>query len=225
MARGVKYREWLDISLSRLQFPHPLEEVRVADTHAAALSTGLRVTGGCLRGRRFRVPRGGARPTADRVREALFGRMGDLEGKSVLDLYAGSGALGIEAVSRGAARVVAIEQSAGSLAVLRKNLLALELEDVVQVVPGDVPRSIKRLERAHERFDLALLDPPYASGEPLRALEALVRSTILAPEAMVVLERGRRHPLPRVDGLVPLDERRYGDTVIARFVAKRFKIV
>jgi 16S rRNA (guanine966-N2)-methyltransferase len=84
---------------------------------------------------------------------------------------------------------------------------------------GDVPQVVARLGRARERFDLALLDPPYGSDEPARALEALVDSEILAPGAMVVLERSRRHPSPRVSGLSALDERRYGDTVVARFIA------
>jgi len=180
----------------------------------------LRVTGGSLSGRRFRVPQGAVRPTSDRVREALFGRLGDLGGLRVLDLYAGSGALGIEALSRGAARVTFVEQAAATLRVLRENLASLGIESLAAVVAGDVPMAVRRLGRAGERFDLVLVDPPYASEEPARAFEALVGSATLSAGAMVVLERDRRHPSPGVTGLSALDERRYGDTVLARFLAE-----
>jgi 16S rRNA (guanine966-N2)-methyltransferase len=138
----------------------------------------------------------------------------------VLDLYAGSGALGIEALSRGAARVTFVEQAAATLRVLRENLAGLGIESLAAVVAGDVPLVVRRLGRAGERFDLVLVDPPYASEEPVRAFEALVGSAVLAPGAMVVLERDRRHPSPGVAGLSALDERRYGGTVLARFVAE-----
>jgi 16S rRNA (guanine966-N2)-methyltransferase len=179
----------------------------------------LRVTGGRLSGRRFRVPRGGVRPTSDRVREALFGRLGNLEGVRVLDLYAGSGALGIEAISRGAVEATFVEREARALGVLRANLAALGVDSIASVAPGDVPAVVRRLGRAKERFDLVLIDPPYASEEPTRALEALIGAAVLSPGAMLVLERDRRHPSPKVEGLSAVDEQRYGDTVVARFVA------
>jgi len=135
----------------------------------------------------------------------------------VLDLFAGSGSLAIEAMSRGARAAVCVERSPGALACIRSNLEALDLARAVRVVPGDVARVLRRLGRQHECFDLALLDPPYASDEAQRAFEALVEASILAPGAVVVLERGRRHLSPQVDGLVQTDERRYGDTVIVRF--------
>lgn len=181
---------------------------------------GLRVTGGRLLGRRLRAPARGTRPTGDRVREALFARLGDLGGMRVLDLYAGSGALGIEAVSRGAHSVVFVERAPGALAVLRQNLAAVGLTAEARVVGDDVPRALRRLGRSGERFDLVLLDPPYASGEAARALTALVRAGVLTDEALVVVEHSRRHPLPDTSGLALLDERRYGDTTITRFTAR-----
>jgi pantetheine-phosphate adenylyltransferase/16S rRNA (guanine(966)-N(2))-methyltransferase RsmD len=177
----------------------------------------MRVTGGGMRGRRLRVPAQGVRPTADRVREALFARLGDLSGARVLDLYAGSGALGIEALSRGAARAVFVERAAGALAVLRGNLASLGIEDRTEVFRGDVATVVRRLGRLERRFELVFLDPPYAdAAQPERALRALVDSGILAAQATVVVETTRERRLPEVEGLAPLDERRYGDTVIHR---------
>ena len=183
--------------------------------------TELRVTGGELRGRRIRVPRGSAvRPTADRVREALFARLGDLAGARVLDLFGGSGALGIEALSRGAARAVFVERAGPVAAVLRRNLDELGVLERSHIAHGDAPGVVRRLAGAGERFDLALVDPPYAEPETtLRALRALATSGILAPRATVVVEASRHAAPPRVEGLEPVDERRYGDTVIHRFEA------
>jgi 16S rRNA (guanine966-N2)-methyltransferase len=153
------------------------------------------------------------------VRVALFARLGDLDGARVLDLYAGTGALGIEALSRGAREVVCIERATRSLAVLRANIESLGLTQQVRILADDAVRGVQRLGREAASFDLALLDPPYAAGEVGRALEALVAARVLAPGATVVVESGRRHPVPGVEGLAPIDERRYGDTVITRLVA------
>ena len=179
----------------------------------------MRVTGGELRGRRIRVPRSSVvRPTADRVREALFTRLGDLDGVRALDLFGGSGALGIEALSRGAARVVFIERSAPVAAALHANLVELGALTRAQVVRGDAAGVVRRFAATGERFDLALLDPPYGEPETAhRALRALATSGILAPRATVVVEASRRHPPRPVEGFVVVDERRYGDTVIHRF--------
>ena len=181
----------------------------------------MRVTGGDLRGRRIRVPRGSSvRPTADRVREALMARPGDLTGACVLDLFGGSGALGIEALSRGASRAVFIERAGHVAAMLRQNLDELGVLDRAHLVRGEAAGVVRRLAGAGERFDLALVDPPYAEPETaLRALRALATSGILAPRATVVVEASRHAAPLRVEGLEPLDERRYGDTVIHRFEA------
>jgi 16S rRNA (guanine(966)-N(2))-methyltransferase RsmD len=148
------------------------------------------------------------------VREALFARLADLEGTRVLDLYAGTGALGIEALSRGASHVVFVERSPASLAVLRRNLRALDLEAVARVVRGNVRGVLPRLSRDGERFDLVFADPPYAMSEDLESLERLVSGGLLLDGATVVVERSRRHSLPHIAGLVSSDARRYGDTVL-----------
>jgi 16S rRNA (guanine966-N2)-methyltransferase len=172
----------------------------------------MRVTGGRLGGRRLVAPPSGVRPTADRVREALFARLRDLDGVCVLDLYAGTGALGIEALSRGAERAVFVERSNASLAALRRNLLALELDACARVMRGDVRSALRRLAGEREHFDLVLADPPYDDREIATPLSLLVSGGLLAPGATVVVERSRRHPLPSIAGLVSQGSRRYGDT-------------
>lgn len=180
----------------------------------------LRVTGGRLRSRRLRAPPGAdVRPTADRVREALFARLGDLQGAAVLDLFAGSGALGIEALSRGAESLVCVERSRRCAAVLRANLESLGVAAESRVLESDALRALRRLGAAGERFDLVLIDPPYASDAAGRALAALIETRVLVPGAMVVVESGRCHACPVPRGLERVDQRRYGDTRITRYVA------
>lgn len=181
----------------------------------------MRVTGGRLGGRLLRAPRGHAvRPTADRIRESLFTRLGGLEDCVVLDLYAGSGSLGIEALSRGAAQAIFVERAGPALAALRANLQALELEAVARVHRGDVQAVVRRLGAAGHRFDRIFLDPPYASDEVSRALRAIVTSGILAEGAEVVVEAPRRHPPDPIEGLARIDQRSYGDTAIVRFAPR-----
>ncbi len=178
----------------------------------------MRVTGGSLKGRRLRAPREGLRPTSDRVREALFARI-DPEGASVLDLYAGTGALGIEALSRGADRAVFVERSARCAAVLRGNLETLGVSERCEVLVAQALRAIPRLAERGLRFDLVLLDPPYASEESGAVLAALAGAELLPEGAIVVVESSRRRPPPAVEGLEVLDERRYGETLVTRFRA------
>ncbi len=177
----------------------------------------MRVTGGRLAGRRLRVPRAGVRPTADRVRESLFARLGDLSGCRVLDLFAGSGALGIEALSRGAASALFVDRAAPSLAAVRANLASLGLEAVGRVRRGGVAAVLRRAGAAGERFELVLADPPYGPEEATRLVEAVATSGVLAPGAMLVVEASRRHPPGDVAGLVRIDERICGDALIVRF--------
>ena len=179
----------------------------------------MRVIAGDLRGRRLLAPRSGVRPTSDRVREALFAALGPLEGAIVLDLFAGSGALGIEALSRGAERAVFIDRSPQSLAVLRRNLDALALTQRARVIRAEARAALGRLAREGQVFDLVLVDPPYAASDVESLLAGLVQRGLLAPGATVVVERSRRHPLTRVAGLAPIDQRSYGDTLIARLVS------
>jgi 16S rRNA (guanine966-N2)-methyltransferase len=171
----------------------------------------MRVTGGALGGRRLVAPKGErTRPTSDRVREALFAILGPLDGERVLDLYAGSGALGIEALSRGAATATFVDSAPAALAALKRNLEALEL--VGEVRRADARAYLRNARKAQRFYSLVLLDPPYRLASGLgRELSPLL-GAVLAEHARVVTESDRRSPL----GLdLPLtDERRYGDTII-----------
>ena len=180
----------------------------------------MRIISGQLRGRELGSVPKGVRPTTDRVRESLFSSLGSVDGCAVLDLFAGTGALGLEAYSRGAERVVFVERSKGVARALQKRLahLGLERDDALRLVVTDAQRAIRRLAETNEAaFDLVFVDPPYVEGgeserEPI--LEALFSTELLSSEAMVVVEGPTRHPLPPLPGVRVVDERRYGDTLL-----------
>jgi 16S rRNA (guanine966-N2)-methyltransferase len=177
-----------------------------------------RIISGRAGGTRLSAPPGSrTRPTSDRVREALFSRLEHLEvvvGKSVLDLYAGSGALGLEAASRGASSVLLVESDRAAATVTKKNVAALGIPGV-SVRTTTVERALATPPPA--RVDLVLMDPPYdLSEDDLAAvLHALVEQRWLAADALVVVERSSRSPEPRwPEGLAPEGARRYGETKI-----------
>ncbi len=174
----------------------------------------VRVIGGALRGRRLAVPRGvEVRPTGDRVREALFGILGDdVEGSMVLDGYAGTGALGIEAISRGARQVWFVEQEPAVVEVLRKNVSCDPVvESRSRIVRDDLARAVGIMAGEGVLFDLVLLDPPYGA-ELDRGLRLVRQGGILAPRSLLVAEHEAKDP-PRVTaGLTLADRRRYGRT-------------
>lgn len=174
----------------------------------------MRVIAGRFGGRRLAAPPGtGTRPTADRVREALFSILGPPTGAEVLDLFAGSGALGLEALSRGAASVTFVERDRRAAGVLRENLEALGVgDDEARVLAIEAVRHLRDAATRGDAYDLVLLDPPYRDADRLGPILDAGLRPLLRPGARVVTESDRRHPLPLE---LPLeDERRYGDTLI-----------
>ena len=192
----------------------------------------MRVIAGRLGGRRLRAPAGRVtRPTSDRVKEAVFAMLGDVEGLRVLDLFAGSGALGIEALSRGAQAAVFVERDVAALKTLNGNLEALGIASgPVQVRRADALDALRAAASRQETYDLVFIDPPYGRARPASTasespsadrwgpqLSAILPS-LLSPGARVVVESDRRAPLelPHTGaGELELERhKRYGDTSI-----------
>jgi 16S rRNA (guanine966-N2)-methyltransferase len=167
----------------------------------------LRITGGEVGGRRIRVPRGDVRPTTERVREAVFSILGDVDGVRALDLFCGSGALAIEALSRGAVEAVLVDTRP---ATARRNLEMLGLAGRARTIRSDAARFLRRAEPSS--FDLVLCDPPYRLADRLAGdLDPLIRRA-LANGGRVMVETSPGRPLPV--GLPLITERGYGDTLI-----------
>jgi len=174
----------------------------------------MRVIAGSLGGRRLKAPPGRrTRPTSERVREALFAMLGDLEGARALDLFAGSGALGIEALSRGAERAVFVERDALAVRVLRENLAALGLSPAAaEVRRGEALRALQSARERKETYDLIFIDPPYGQAHDLGSELSALLPPLLTPGARVVVESDRRAPLALCAQIER--QRRYGDTLI-----------
>jgi len=173
----------------------------------------MRIVGGSHGGRVLRAPHGAAtRPTSEKVRQAIFNILPDVEGMQVLDMFAGSGALGIEALSRGAAHVTFIDQAKPALSAVRANLKELELEARATVLAGDALTLAAR-HVPPSPWQLVFIDPPYRSDLAVRAVETLAH---LAPDAVIVIEHDRRNAPPdELGSLLRTDQRRYGDTLVS----------
>ena len=182
----------------------------------------IRITGGVLRGRLLRSPRGEAvRPTSSLVREALFSILGQrLEGLAVLDLFAGAGTLGIEAVSRGAGRVVFVDRDRRTAALLGVNAALLDGLAEVEILAMDVGRALLLLGRRGDPFDLVFLDPPYRREAAAACLDQLAASpaTLVAEDVRIVAETDVDDELPATrPGLVLLRRRVYGQTALTLY--------
>lgn len=180
----------------------------------------MRVVGGRLKGRAIEAPKGAAtRPTSDRVREALFNILAhgvegwSIEGRRVLDLFAGSGALGIEAVSRGAALCVFVEDDADARGAIRANVEALGLGGVTKIFRRDA--TVLGPAGKHDDFDLVFLDPPYDKGLAERALSSAEAGGWLAAGALVVIEERAGADLMVPPQYIEIDRRTWGDTQVA----------
>ena len=180
----------------------------------------MRIVAGEFRGRQLSTPAGDTtRPTAARAREALFAILADVNGERVLDLYAGSGALGLEALSRGAEQLVLVESSKAAQQAIRSNLQNLGVGARATLLPLRAEAAFKALERLGP-FSLVFADPPWADAQAAMViLEKLASTSLLAPAARLVLEHAARTP-PTPNAGAPLcavDTRRWGDTAVTIF--------
>jgi 16S rRNA (guanine966-N2)-methyltransferase len=175
----------------------------------------MRVTAGTERGRKLKAPRGAnTRPTGAKVREAIFNILGPPSPDAVLDLFAGTGSLGIEALSRGASRAVFVERDGRALGALHRNLREFGLTNRARVIDSSVLVALQRLAAEDDlRFSWVFIDPPYAAGEIEPVLAMLSGRQLLGPGAVVIVEHDRRNQPPeQVGALEMVDRRFYGDT-------------
>jgi 16S rRNA (guanine(966)-N(2))-methyltransferase RsmD len=180
----------------------------------------MRIIAGALKGRRLMAPRGPTtRPTADQVRIALMDTLTPwLDGVRFLDLFAGAGGVGLEALSRGAAHATFVERDARAVDALRRNVATLELEKAARVVPEEVRRALARLERQGERFGVVFLDPPYETELIPGVLAALGSGRLLSPPTLVVAQHlTKRAPGGEAGVLRAYRTRRFGETTLTFF--------
>lgn len=181
----------------------------------------MRIISGTARGKKLNSFDGkNIRPTADRVREAIFSiltsRFGNLNGLRVLDLFTGTGALALEALSRGAASAVLIDSDLRSLAVVERNIIACHMEQSTKLICGPLPAALDRV--GENTFDLIFADPPYAKGLIPPILTRIATLELLSPRGIVVTECGRGEPLPDdINALNLIDQRHYGTTTISLY--------
>lgn len=183
----------------------------------------MRIIGGESRGRAIRLPGGcRIRPTADRIKEALFNILGPVAGKSFIDLFAGCGNIGLEALSRGVSRSVFVEKDLRLIKVIRENLGFLGFEGRAEVIAADVETGVRRLRKRAERFDILFADPPYEEGFLTEIESWLEGAELLTENGIIILQHSLREPLkqPLNQPLVVTDQRRYGDTLLS-FLEKR----
>lgn len=157
------------------------------------------------------------RPTADRIKESMFNILaGSIQNKRVLDLFAGTGALGIEAMSRGAVSAAFVEQAKAALSAIRRNIRNLGLESQTRVIHWNILENLNCLISEQQAFDLVFIDPPYETNAVAPALAALVSCGALAHGACVVIEHSAREPIVHsMDALALVDQRRFGKTLVS----------
>ncbi len=182
----------------------------------------MRIIAGALKGRRLVTPKGATtRPTADQVRIALMDTLTPrLPNARVLDLFAGAGGVGLEALSRGAAHATFVENDPRAVVALRENVVALDVGAITRVRRADVLRALSALYQAGERFDVVFLDPPYDAGLVETTLEALGGGGLLLAEGLVIAQHfTKRAPAATVGALATFRTRRFGETTLTFYRA------
>lgn len=179
----------------------------------------MRITTGKYKGRNIGRP-AGIRPTQDKTRKALFDILGDIEGLTFLELFAGSGAVGIEAASRGAQEVVFVENNPNALKALTSNTAYIK-DTRYMIIAQEAERVITRLDREKKRFDLIFLDPPYNQGLVKKTLQTLGACDILSPNGLAIAQHFQKEDLPAQPGVLSLFRQyKYGSTVLSLFEKK-----
>lgn len=174
----------------------------------------MRIIGGEYKGRGFKFS-GNIRPTQNKVRKALFDILGDISGLSFLELFAGSGAIGFEALSRGAAELVLVEREHSCVAAINKNIASLGLKSC-RLYPREAEAALKGFHGDKKRFDIIFLDPPYRGGLAKKTLKSLSAYDILSPKGLVAVQHFKKESLPDAEGdLILLKRSRYGDTLLS----------
>lgn len=176
----------------------------------------MRVISGSARGANLIAPEGlNTRPTTDRIKETLFNILSfDLYDCRFLDLFAGSGAIGIEALSRGAEKAVFVDSSDVCRKVIEQNLRHTRLDSKAEIVTKDVFLAIEALKKSGERFDIVFIDPPYMEGFNETVLDALVKADVLEKDSKIILERSSKTKPPSVEGLEIYREKEFRTTVM-----------
>jgi len=184
----------------------------------------MRIISGTSKGRKLVTPRShSVRPTSDRVKESIFNILrGEIEGNRVLDLFAGTGNLGIEALSRGAEKAIFVEKRRQATRLIQRNLAQLGLKDRSEILPKEANRAIGILMQRGESFDLILMDPPYEKGLIQKTLSKLNSHPIYCGNSILVIEHNRREPLPlNIEGWSLIRQQRIGDTLISFLIPRK----
>lgn len=175
----------------------------------------MRVIAGTAKGLKLEAPKGDrVRPALDKVKGAIFNILFDVTGLSVLDLFAGTGAVGIEALSRGASVAVFVEAWKPAALTIRKNLEHCKLNDKARIIEDRVSSAIRRLNKNAKCFDLVFVDPPYLKNFVNSTLTQLSKSRILGENSQIIVEHHPKEPIKDIEGLVLTDSRKYGQTLI-----------
>lgn len=177
----------------------------------------MRIITGDFKGRRLEMPVGkDIRPTTEKVKEAIFSIIaGNIPGAVCVDLFAGTGNLGLEALSRGAEKCYFADNSRESLNLIKRNIEMCRAEEWSVVIPGDYERTLTRLGERGEKIDIFFLDPPYREGLYEKCFELIREYDLLAEEGIIVAEHGEREPLPEeIEGYIVLKQKNYGSIAI-----------
>lgn len=177
---------------------------------------GVRVISGSARGLKLNTPGDDrVRPTTDRVKESMFNIVQDwVYDSQVLDLFAGSGALGIEALSRGASQAVFCDNSLDSIKIIKSNIEKARVADRSQIVSGDFKRCLRDMEAKNQSFDMIFVDPPYYEGLFEEVLDTIRACKILKKDGIVIVEHDAKRPIGQVEGLEVYKEKKYGITML-----------